>query len=154
MFFRKQNLKIIVVIFLLALPLFASAAGLVPCGGDNEQACRLEDVFILIARVTNWLLSLAGVYAVYKIIQAGFNLAIAQGEEENITQNKKQITNAVVGFVLTLMAYLFMNTVVNFLLLRGIAQCKIDLTDPLNYVLVNQDACKAQHETNHQNDRK
>lgn len=150
MFFKKQNLITILILGLLLLPFFSNAAGLVPCGGDNEQACRLEDVFVLIARVTNWLLSLAGIYAVYKIISAGFYLAIAQGDEEAITQNKKTVTNAVVGFVLTLMAFLFMNTVVNFLLLRGIAECKIDLTNPLNYVRVDQNACKLQHQNNHQ----
>ncbi len=150
----KQNLKILVILLLFTLPTFASAAGLVPCGGDApEEPCKLKDVFILIARVTNWLLSAAALYATYQISSAGLWMAISQGSEETITAKKKQLTEAVVGFVFAMMAFVFMNTLVNFLLLRGIEKCKIDLTNPLNYVRVDQTACKATHNELHPGDK-
>ena len=83
---RKQKaFKIIIILALLSLPLVVSAAGLVPCGDTQhgEQPCTVYDVFYLIAHVTNWLIMVAGIYAVYKIIDGGF-LAYCDDSEGNI----------------------------------------------------------------------
>jgi hypothetical protein len=143
---KKQTLLFLGFLALvLLLPNFSQGAGLVPCGGETEAFCTVEDVFILIARVTNWLLSIAGIYASYKIAGAGFWLAVSSGNEEKVTQLKGALSNAVVGFVLAMMGYLFVNTVVNYIFLRGYgndpayAQCKVDLTSPLTYVSVDYD---------------
>lgn len=133
---QKTFIKICGLALLLTLPLLAQARGLVPCGGDGEPVCKVSDIFVLIARVTNWLIMVAGVYAVFKIVQAGFNLVISSGNEEAITKNKKGIANAIVGFVFTMMAFMFINTVVN-VILRGATndpKCKIDFTNPMTYL--------------------
>lgn len=130
---------------MLAVPFGASARGLVPCGGYNkdgtrEPVCDVKFTFTLVARATNWLIAMAGVLAVYEIARAALWLVISMGNEESITQNKSALSNAVVGFVLVLMAFLFVNTVVNFLLTRSLVSdnpsCKLDLTDPLNYLTI------------------
>jgi hypothetical protein len=143
---KKQTLFFLgLLVLVLLLPNFSQAAGLVPCGGDAEAFCTVEDVFILIARTTNWLLSIAGIYAAYKIAGAGFWLVVTSGNEEKITQQKSALSNAVVGFVLAMMGYLFVNTVVNYIFLRGYgnnpaySQCKVDLASPLTYVTVDYD---------------
>lgn len=133
---QKNYLKICGLVLLLTLPVFAQARGLVPCGGDGEKTCSVGDIFALIARVTNWLIMAAGVYAVYKIVNAGFMLVISMGNEEAITKNRKAIANAVVGLVLSLMAFMMINTVVNVILRGGTndPKCKIDFADPLTYL--------------------
>lgn len=135
MFQKKQNfIKIIVITCLLAMPMLASAAGLVPCGGDNEKPCTVYDAFFGIGRVTNWLIMVAGVFAVYQIVNAGFWLIVTMGNEENITKYKKGISSAVIGFVLVMMAYLLVNTAVNYILTLGNANYRVDLTNPFGYI--------------------
>ena len=127
-------------LFLLLTPFFASAAGLVPCGGPTESPCSVKDVFILVIRTTNTLVGLAAIYAVFKIIDAGFWLITSMGNEEAITSKRKQINNAVVGFVLVMIAFMTVNTVTNLLLLGAEKkECKIDLKDPLNYLKIHSD---------------
>ena len=143
---RKQKtlIKICGLILLLSAPVLVRAAGLVPCGGDGEKVCGVSDIFVLIARVTNWLIMVAGIYAVFKIVQTGFNLVISMGNEEAITKNKKGLGNAIIGFAFTMMAFMLINTVVN-VILRGATndpKCKIDFTNPLTYLSTQGvDAC-------------
>src|SRR5436305_260538 len=125
----KPKIKIISLLFPIVLlagsfaPVVVSARGLVPCGGysDNqgthEKPCNVQDVFALFARVTNFLIAFAGVYAVYQIVNAGFWLIVSAGNEEAVSTQKKALTNAVIGFVLVMVAYLLINTVINLLLL-------------------------------------
>jgi hypothetical protein len=149
-----QKQKIILVICCVALfsaPFFVSAGGLVPCGGDNQSPCTVKDIFVLIAKVTNYLIAMGGVFAVYQMIIAGFNLIVfAGGNEEAITTNKNAITNAIVGFILTLMAFMIINTVVNVLLTRSLAtrdpNCRLNLTDPLTYLNIDASKCSNQPE--------
>ena len=147
----KQKLTILLLAFsLIAVPFFASARGLVPCGGytdsgERERPWNVEDIFVLIARTTNWLIAVAGVYAVYKLIFSGWNLIVSMGNEESITKNKGAISNAIVGLVLVLMAYMFINTIVNFMLTRDLAikdaRCRFDLGNPLNYLQIDPNKC-------------
>src|SRR6266446_2070661 len=131
---QKTIVFLSVILLCFSLPALAEARGLVPCGGyaddlgqQREKPCRVEDIFALIGRVTNWLLSVVGLFAVYNIIASGFYLAISDGDEEKITQKKKALSNSVVGFVLALMAFMFVNTVVNYLLLRApAAACRLN----------------------------
>lgn len=150
---KKQKLflaatAVVASLFFIAAPLISQGAGLVPCGGPTEKPCTVEDIFVLVARVTNWLVAMAGVYAVYKIIDHGFWLVISMGNEENITKHKSGLSEAVVGFVLVLIAFMLINTVVNVLLTRDIAlknnsNCRLDLTNPLNYLIINQNPCSS-----------
>jgi len=124
--------------------MLAQARGLVPCGGylddagtQREPPCDVRYMFILIATVTNWLISTAGIYAVYQIVGGGFFLVITMGNEENIAKHKKTITNAVIGFVFVMIAFIIVNTALNGILL-GISKpddpMRIDFTQPLCYL--------------------
>jgi hypothetical protein len=132
-----------------SVPLYSQARGLVPCGGykadgTREAPCNLCDVFSIIALATNWLLSAAGIYAVFQIVNAGFWLVISMGNEENITKWKNAITSAVVGFVLVMIAFIIVNTVVNYLLLDGSAESyKIQLSNPFKYLNSTSKFCQA-----------
>lgn len=121
------------IVAVLLVPYFSDARGLVPCGGDGEKPCNITDIFILIAHTTNWLILMAGIMAVYNIISAGFWLVLSMGDQEAITTKRKAILDAIIGFIMVMMAFMFMNTVVNLLLK---SKCKINLSDPLTYLKI------------------
>jgi Type IV secretion system pilin len=146
MSFKKQKIIIVLAFSLLILsPAFVSASGLVPCGSNGQSPCTVTDIFVLIAQVTNWLIAMAGVYAVFRIIWAGFNLVISAGSEESITKWKGSIQNAIIGFVFVMFAYVFINTAVNVLLLNNIANtsCQLNLQSPLTYLQINPANCQS-----------
>lgn len=125
------------VLIFSSTPLISHAAGLVPCGGAGEHPCGVQDIFYLIARVTNWLILVAGIYAVFQIISNAFWLVVSAGNEENITKHRQGVTSAIIGMFVVLGAYMFVNTAVNQILL---SKCKVDLGNPLNYVLSTKPA--------------
>jgi len=135
MAFKKQIKIAILVLALTSAPFFANAAGLVPCGGTgtgpDAHPCTVLDAFYGVARVTNWLIMMAGVYAVYQFVNAGFWLVASSGDEEKITKYRKSLQSTIVGFFVVVAAYMFMNTAVNILLM---SKCKINFASPLTYI--------------------
>ena len=129
-FLLSFSLFFIILAFLF-VPQFSSARGIVPCGGSGEKPCTVQDIFILIARAINYLIGVAGIYAVFQIVNAGFWLMVSSGDEEKIKKWRQGLSNAVVGFVVVLLAFVFINTAVNLLLAP---KCKVDLTNPLSYL--------------------
>jgi hypothetical protein len=140
----KQKKLLLTAILLTAVffsvPVYSQARGLVPCGGykddgTREAPCNVCDIFSAVAIATNWLIAAAGVYAVFQIVNAGFWLTISMGNEENITKWKNALSSAVIGFVLVMIAFIIVNTVVNYLLLSGNAQTlQVQLTNPFSYL--------------------
>jgi len=133
---KKQKIILIICLALVfSLPLLASAHGLVPCGGTNEKPCNVQDIFSLIARVTNWLIFVAGIFAVFQIVWNSFGLIYSMGNEEGITKHKDGATQAIIGFVLVMIAYLGLNTYFNVILLDGAdCQYKVQIDHPWDYV--------------------
>lgn len=104
---------------ILLQPAFIHAdSGLRVCGGseivsegaNGDSFCKLKDIYILIAKVTNYLIATAGLFAVVWVVVAGFRLVVAAGNEAMIKQGKRGLTNAIIGFVLVMIAYLVVNT--------------------------------------------
>ena len=119
----KSYLAIILIVFAIVavVPLPAQAFSLVPCGRDEddsgaidpEEQCDLWDLFTTISRMINYLVSVAGVVAVFYVINAGFGLVFALGNPEKIQSNKTAIANAVVGLGLVVLSFVFINLLVN-----------------------------------------
>jgi len=130
-----------------SVPLYSQARGLVPCGGykadgTREAPCNVCDIFSIVAIATNWLVSVAGIYAVFQIVNAGFWLTISMGNEENIKKWRDALSNAVIGFVLVMIAFILVNTVINYILLDGVpANQKVSLADPFKYLTSVPNAC-------------
>ncbi len=151
MLLKKQIFIVLLASVMLATPFFVHARGLVPCGGyktdgTRELPCNVEFAFIMVAKVTNWLIAAAGVFAVYELIGAGFWMIISLGNEEAITTRKNQAEQAVIGFVLVMMAFMFVNTVANFMLSRMLItqvnpECRLNLSDPLTYLTIDTNKC-------------
>src|ERR1700722_9680791 len=102
--FQKQKILLACYLFLVLFtfslaPRPTLAAGLVPCGGYSTAStnpCTFKDIFVLIAQVTNWLVAVAALYAVYEIINNGFWLVMSMGNEESITKRKSGLSSAIV----------------------------------------------------------
>jgi len=103
---------------LVLIPSPASAFSLVPCGradqvGTADENCQFRHLIILIIRLINYLISTAAIVAMYYILSSGFNLVTALGDPEKIKKNKLGITHAVVGFAIIILAFVFVNLLVN-----------------------------------------
>jgi len=108
---------------LMVLPLQTSADfNLVPCGqtklNDQDtrpetQPCEFKHLIILIVRLINYLISMAAIVAMYYILSVGFELTVALGDPEKIKKYKQGITHAVVGFAIVVLAFVFVNLLVN-----------------------------------------
>lgn len=118
-------------------PSASRGGGLVPCGlGDVEKnpgsRCTVNDIFSLVARVTNYLIGVAGIFAVFKIVQNGFNMIVFSGNAESIKKAKGGLINAILGLVLVMMAFGLIYTVIH-----GIFQIDFNgniLTEPTKYI--------------------
>lgn len=108
--------KALLASILLLLPIFAWAAGLVPCGGAGEPAC--DDVcylVLLIKNVANWLAIVFGLVAVITIVVAGLRLVLSVGDVSAKTSARRLISTALVGYALILGGWFIVGTFLNFL---------------------------------------
>ena len=154
---------LIVVSFVSLLPLQAQAITLVPCGTSAHQPprdaqgrlqlpagktladyphadCQLGHLFVLIIRTINYLISMAALVAMYFIVTAGFGMVTALGNAEKIQSSKESISHAVIGFAIIMMAFVFVNLLINGILgdtTKGTRQwwepgCLYDITNIRN----------------------
>lgn len=103
----------------LSLPLLTYAQGyfgpIVPAVYDdngNLQTCAAgwEAVVIVLAGLVKFAVSFGIVIAVLIIVYAGFMFMLSATNPENLSKAKKIITNAVVGLLIALSAWLLVNT--------------------------------------------
>ncbi len=92
-----------------------ASQGFVPCGSFSDNPCQLTDLFNLVIIVTNFMIDMAGIIAVFVIVFAGYSLVVAAGNAEAVTSAKKLLVNAVIGFFLVLAAF----SITNFLIFGG-----------------------------------
>ena len=94
-------------------PVFANAAGLVPCGGENEEPCTLCDFFLMLDRIIDFLIAppdgIVFIVAALILVIGGVMFVVSSGEPEKIATAKKTMTNAVLGIIIIFVAWLFIN---------------------------------------------
>jgi len=98
-------------LFFILIPLIVSAAGLVPCGGPDEDPCTACDLLVLAQNVLKFALEIAFLIVIGSIVYGGFRWIFSLGKEENLKAGQKIITNAIIGIVIILTAWLIVNTV-------------------------------------------
>lgn len=133
-------MKFLPIILLIALVLLLwpqaalAAPTLVPCGRSDQQPprdefgrlkadvnlanyphaqCDFQDLVILIVRLINYLIAVSTLVAIYFVLLSGWNLIAAVGNAEKIKTAKAGISNAVVGFGMVVLAFVFVNLLVN-----------------------------------------
>jgi hypothetical protein len=115
----------------LALPLKASAfslGGLLGGGGGGGTRAGLnkvqgefsvgmfseaQDVPSLIAVIIRIMLMVGGAIAVLFVIIGGYQYMTSSGNEEQAEQGRKTLTNAIIGVIIILLAWVIVNVVVN-----------------------------------------
>ena len=105
--------KLIIIFLLLTLfiPVITSAAGLVPCGGPDENPCTACDLLVLAENVIHFTLITAFAIVVILAITAGFRMIFSGGNEANIKAAQKSLATALIGLTIILCSYLIVNTI-------------------------------------------
>jgi len=101
---------------ILLSPGTAAAAGLVPCGGVGEEPCQLCHIGVAAALVGNWLALVLGIVVVLIIMLAGLRMVVAAGDLSAVTGARRLISNAIVGYIVFLAAWMLVDTGLRFLL--------------------------------------
>jgi len=111
--------------FLLLVPFMAQADSswwpLVQCGGGPPQPdCTFCDLLELAQRVLHFAMLMAFLVVVVLIVYGGFRWIFSVGKEENIREGQRIITNAIVGLIIILCAWLIVNTAFWFVAQVGV----------------------------------
>lgn len=112
-----KELIIFSLLILLSTPILTNAAiivrpsGLVPCGGPNQNPCTACDLLVLAQNVLKFAFEIAFLIIIGFIVYGGFRWIFSLGKEENIKAGQQIITNAIIGLVIILSAWIIVNTV-------------------------------------------
>jgi hypothetical protein len=71
----------------------------------KEATTAQESIGLVFERFANYLFMFAGAVAIYFIIDAGFKLISARGEEEKVQKGHQQLLWAILGFLLVIVSY-------------------------------------------------
>lgn len=117
---RALIIFILMVVILAGIPSSAAAFRLVPCGtsedkGTDREICNFGHLVGALMRLINYLISVAAIVAMYNVLSRGWDLMTAFGNPEKIKRAKEGISNALVGFAMIILAFIFINLVVNLI---------------------------------------
>ena len=93
---------------LLALPVVASAAGLVPCGGPSpETPCDFNHLILMVNGLIKFaLFTLAVPIAALAFMWAGASLVLQQDKQHAWTEAKERFQNIAIGFAIIMAAFI------------------------------------------------
>ena len=118
---KTANVIAIFVMFVMLLtPLLGFAQGFrVPDAGSTglPNQANASDI---IMRVIQILLAIAGLVAVIFLIIGGFRYITAGGNEETAEAAKKTITNAIIGIVVVILAFVIVRVIANALITQNV----------------------------------
>ena len=115
--------KRLIIAGLLWMPTIAMAATYNPVeGGLQDSRLRLlfpilgpsssSSLPALIASIIEILLFIAGAIAVLFVVIGGYYWMTAKGNDEQAEKGRKTLTNAIIGIVVVIMAYVIINVIV------------------------------------------
>jgi type IV secretory pathway VirB2 component (pilin) len=97
--------------FLFSTPATVSAAGLVPCGGEDEPPCKFCDLFKLGQNIINFLLEkVSPALAIAFIIYGGIMMMLNSGNPSKLKESQGIIWSVVIGVVIALTVWIILNT--------------------------------------------
>jgi len=107
--------KIIFILLIsFALPFFAFAQGLVPCGGPNKP-CSVACFYVLIDNIINFLLLLAIPLAATAMMAAGIMFLLG-GSEKTISRGREIFRYTLIGLFIAFAAWLIIDLIMGNLL--------------------------------------
>lgn len=72
---------------------------------------KLNDIWVIVLNVIQWIIITAGYVALFFIIVSGFKYMIARGEPAKIVEAKSTLTNAITGLIIALLSTAIVITV-------------------------------------------
>lgn len=100
----------------MLVPMFAIAKGFVPCGGPGEPTCQMCYWVEQVDLLTKWLVSIFGVIFSIMLVVSGLRLVNSAGNVAAKEAAKSSISNALIGFVIILGGWLFVDFAMKALL--------------------------------------
>ncbi len=111
----KQILTIFIHCFMFFLVLAGTASaqdkGIVNCGDH----CQLGDLVLIVVALINYLFALSSFVAMVFIVWNAWGMITSAGNEEAISNAKKGLSNAIIGFFLVLVAWVLIDAIVAIL---------------------------------------
>ena len=104
---------LILLSYFIAVPVYAE--GLVTCGNTGQAECGLSDLIAMANSIVAYLLYIGVFVGVVMISYAGFTLVTSQGNEGAMEQAKSRVWNVAVGFIIILLAWLIVSTILTVL---------------------------------------
>lgn len=106
-----KKIALIGLLNLLTVTTVRADNGLVPCGGPNQDPCRLCDFFVLFDNIVDFtLFSLVPPIAVLMLVIGGAMFFFAGGKPESLGKAKAILTATVIGLLIIYGAWLLLST--------------------------------------------
>ena len=109
----------IVLLLIFSMPVLSQAAGLVPCGSLGEPVCDFNFFVLMINNIINWIISIAGVIFAISLIYGGYIYLTSAGDTGKQGKAKEVLSNTLYGFVIILVSWLIIYTILNVLVPTG-----------------------------------
>jgi len=103
-------------LFLFLTPVLVNAQGLVPCGNPGQSACTIEDFFIMIRIIFNFIVwDIATPIAILMLTIGGIMIVISAGNPNLASKGKNILYMAVIGLALVFCSWLIINFILTTL---------------------------------------
>jgi hypothetical protein len=115
----RKYLFFVLIILFLVVPFIVFAAEwnwgdpLVICGTSTTPACTLCDIFRLAKIIVQFITTGLFVIAPIFIVMGGIRILIGGAKPDEVQSGKKMITNAIIGIVIALVAWVVLNMIFN-----------------------------------------
>lgn len=109
--------------FIFTSPAFAAIVNLEGSGcltGGSNQVATVNCFPIILGNIVLWLLTLAGIVAVFMIIISGFKFVTSAGDAKQAEGAKKSLTFSILGLVLIILSIIIMPIIIK---LTGVNAC-------------------------------
>lgn len=117
-----KYLSLAVIFAFVLLPELTSAAGFVNCNGSTNDPCTACNLVSMGNDILKWLIGVMMVIFAVLLVVAGVGLVTSGGNPAAKTAAKEKLTNAVIGLVIVLAAWLIVDTIIRSLVSGGTGQ--------------------------------
>lgn len=105
------------------IPLIVFSAGIVPCGGANQDSCTICHLFVGVREIINFLVfDIAFPLAALGLIYGGFLMVTAGGSQAQLKEGKSAIFAVLWGLAVTLSAWIIIDTIMRTFLAGGMGK--------------------------------
>lgn len=110
----KKIIPLAILSYFISPPLAFAATTSWGNNGDNcieDGVATLNCIPVIFQSVLNWLITFAGVVALFFIIYAGIKYVRSGGDQEKIKSARETLTYAIIGLVIILLSFGIINLI-------------------------------------------